>query len=68
MWFDTLMSQLIVRPKPNEAYFELPIREATKVAWELAKRYSTTGKPDWSLFKEFTGEWNRRYRERNAKT
>ncbi len=60
------MSQLIVRPKPNAAYFELRPREATKVAWELAKRYGTNGRADMGVFKEWTAAYNVRWRAAKA--
>lgn len=58
--------KLIVRPRPNSRYFDLSPRQATVVAWDLAKSYSLSDKPDMGVFKEFTSEYNRRREERTA--
>jgi hypothetical protein len=60
----TLSMKLLIKPKPNKKYFDLPAKEATFLAWELAKEYSLDDKPDMTVFREFAGEYSKRYKKR----
>jgi hypothetical protein len=57
--------KLLVKPRPNEKYFQLSPKDATQVAWAAAKNYGIDG-PDWSVFREFTGEYNARRKQRGT--
>lgn len=56
--------KLLIKPKPNTKYFDLPAREATMLAWQLAKDYSLDDKADMSVFDEFAIEYGRRRKQK----
>lgn len=56
--------KLLIKPKPNKKYFDLPSREATKLAWELAKDYGIDGNADMDVFREFAVEHGKRQKQK----
>ena len=53
--------KILTKPKPNEKFFTLTLRQASLTAMEVARRYGN-GEPDWQLFKEWTEAHARRNR------
>lgn len=45
--------KILTKPKPNEKFFALSPRQATRLAMHVAREYGG-GQPDWQVFREFT--------------
>lgn len=46
--------ELPIKPKPTKKYLELGARDASLVAWKVARQYSPDREPDMAIFREWT--------------
>lgn len=56
--------QVLVKPNPNEKFYQLSAKQAGVVAMQMAKE-AGNGQTDWEVFREWTSAWRQRNRTRN---